>query len=258
MIRTPSDFTGYLAALAAQLPGVAHVITGEGSRQEESTKSTARYPQVLIETPEVGIPLSDEQKTLSTRVFVLDIPGGSTHAKQDIAADRAYRIAEAFVSAMRIHALSEDLGFSLTHEEIDISPVIARGSDQVRGWTFDPGILVDQSCGDFDPDTFFMPQFEVRVSGDPGAPTISITSTSIGDGETAMWWREDIAGQLQSVQELEDDTIEMDATDPASTYRVVHIWMRMTGGDIELWCYARVHSADTGGISIPFIPHYPV
>lgn len=258
MISTPTQLTAYLAALASQMPGVRHVVTGEGSRQEESTKSSARYPQVLIETPEADIPASDDQKRLSTSIYILDLPQGSSHAQQDMATDRAYRIAETMVSAIRMHADSDEHGFSLTASDINITPIISRGSDQVRGWMFDLGISIDQHCDTWDPDAFFMPQFRVEVSGDPGAPSIAITDTSIGDGDRSMWYREEVAGALQTVVELDADTITLAATDPESTYRIVHIWLRMVQGSITLWTYARVHSGDRGGYSLPYIPHYPI
>lgn len=259
MISTPSHLTAYLAALAAQIPDVMHVITGEGSRQEGSTNATARYPQILIETPEAFMPAGGDQKGLSTSIYVLAMPAGTSHAKEDLASDRAYRVAEMYISAIRAHALSEDYGFTLAHDGVTIEPRIAKSSDQVRGWVFDLDILVDQHCSDFDPESFFMPQFRVAVSGDPGAPTISITDTSIGTPDyQMMWWREEIAGALQTVNELAGDEITLPPTDPVSTYRIVHIWMRMTSPGVSLWSYARVHSGDTGGISLPFIPHYPV
>jgi len=188
VIRTPSDLTGYLAALARQIPDVAHVITGEGSRQEESTKSTARYPQVLIETPETSIPASEDQKTLSTRIYVLALPQGTSHAREDIASDRAYRIIESIIYAIRSHVLDDEHGFSLGREEIDITPIISKGSDQVRGWTFDLIISIDQTCSTYDPNTFFMPQFRLVVTGDPGPPIIIITVTSIRSTTADMWY----------------------------------------------------------------------
>jgi hypothetical protein len=259
MISTPSHLTAYLAALAAQLPDVRHVITGEGSRQEEGTKSTARYPQVQIETPEAYIPASGDQKGIGTTVYIIALPQGTSHAKEDLASDRAYRIAETMISAIRSHADSEEHGFSISEDMIEISPIISKGSDQARGWRFDLHVMIDQSCIDFDPDAFFMPQFRVAVSGDPDAPTISITDTSIGDSgiEREMWHREEVNGTLQTIVELDSDTIELDPTDPESTYRIVHIWMRMVSGGITLWTYARVHSGDTGGYSVPYAPHHP-
>jgi len=258
MIQTPAALTAYLSALATQLPGVRHVITGEGSRQEESTKSTARYPQVLIETPDAYVPPGDDQLGLTTTIYVISRPQGSSHAHEDIATDDAYRIAMAMIMAIRAHASDDDHGFTLSDDAVEISPIVSKGSDQARGWMFDLRIMIDQHCATYDPDTFFMPQFRFEVSGDPGEPEISITDTSIGTATSDMWYREERSGTLQTVVELDDDTITLTATDPASTYRIVHIWMRMTRGDITLWSYARVHTADTGGISVPFIPHYPV
>lgn len=258
MISTPAQLTAYLYAMATQMPGVRHVITGEGSRQEESTKSSARYPQVLIETPEAGIPGGDDQKRMSTTIYVLDLPGGTLPAHQDMATDRAYRLAESLAYTIRIHADSDEHGFSLSTTEIEIMPIISKGSDQVRGWRFDLTVMIDQHCATWDPEAFFMPQFRVTVSGDPGAPTIAITDTSIGDADRSMWYREEVNGSLQSVVELDDDSITLSPTDPESTYRIVHIWLRMVQSGITLWTYARVHSGDTGGYSLPYIPHYPI
>ncbi len=259
MIRTPSDLTGYLYALALQLPDVAHVITGEGSRQEESTKSTARYPQVLIETPEASIPLSGDQKAMSTRIYVLAMSQGSTHAHEDQATDRAYRIAEAFISAIRAHALSEDHGFSLTRDDIEITPVIARGSDQLRGWTFDPGIMVDQSCGEYDADTFYMPQFTwANSEEDPHGASITITDTSIHGDEDAtdMYWQEEYDQPEATTFPLLDG-IRVDVILDGPAFRIIHVWMRMTGSH-TLWAYARIDSRETTGRSTPFVTIYPI
>lgn len=259
MIRTPSDLTGYLYALALQLPDVAHVITGEGSRQEESTKSTARYPQVLIETPEASIPLSGDQKTMSTRIYVLASPQGSTHAHQDAAADRAYRITEAFISAIRAHALSEDHGFSLTSQDVEIIPVIARGSDQLRGWTFDPGIMVDQSCGEYDADTFYMPQFTwTNDEEDVTGANITITDTSIhGDEDaTQMYWQEEYDQPVATTFDGPDG-IRLNPIADGPAFRIIHVWMRMTGAH-QLYAYARIDSRETSGRSTPFVTIYPI
>lgn len=258
MIRTPTDLTAYLYALALQIPGVVQVITGEGSRQDESTTSKARYPQVLIETPEADLNLSQAQHMLSTRIFVIDRSQSDLQAHQDMATDRTYRIAEAIVGAIRAHILDDDIGLSLHGDSIEITPLISKGSDQLRGWTFEITITIDQRCSTFDTDTFYMPQFSVAVSGDPGHATLTITDTSIGTVERDMWYREEQDGVLLATVELNGTELILTPTDPVRDYRIIHLWMRMSRDGILLWTYARVHTRDRGGLSIPFIPHYPV
>jgi len=269
IIRTPSSLTAYLQTLATLLPGVRHVVTGEGSRSEAAALSMAHYPQMLIETPEVSIPRSEGPKTLMTRIFSLDLPGAKNDATHDLAGDRAYLNAEDMIAVIRSHSDDSDYGFSLMVDRMEIVPVIAHGSDQRRGWMFELEIEVDQDlCHDrtFDPADFSIPQFSwLNSEEDPTGANLTFTNLSIygPDFTGATWyWQEEIDQEEADVFDGDSDPIVIEPIVDGPPHRVVHVWLsielRIGSNGITLWTYARIDTRLASGISVPFIPHHPI
>lgn len=261
-ITTPAQLTAYLKAIAQQHPRVAHIITGEGSRQEESTRALAKYPQVRIETPEAAIPRAESQKILSSRIYVCGQVPPNNHADDDRIADEVYRIAENIISVIDSHTSEDELGISLATEQIEIKPMIAMGDDQLIVWMFDVEFEVDRALCKYnaiDPTDFFMPQFRWENNPeDADSSVISFSNESfLGVDAVLTWFWKENEAQPVAAEFDPDDGIELAAI-ANKPGRVIHVWLRATYGDVHIWTYARIiNGAEDAGTSIPFIPHYP-
>lgn len=267
LIRTPADLTGYLKAVTTVHNRVRQVITGEHSRVESSTGATAQYPMVEIETPTVTIPRSQGPVSMTTRVYVtMSTPEDDT-GSEDYNTDEAYRIASDIIAAMKYHSDEGTIDVSLSDRNFELSPIVAMGSDQVRGWGFSMTVEVDQSlCKDnvLDPATVFVPQFSwTNTEPNPLGAYIMLTDLSLPTpGAVQTWWYgESLLDELYELDMSKDNPIELGIIqDVDDTYRTIDIWLRMVAGGVTLWAYARVDTRYSSGRSVPFIPsnRYPI
>lgn len=261
-INTPAHLIAYLEALCLAHPLVRQVITGEGSRGEAATLATAEYPHVRIETPDVTIPRSESQKTLSTRIYVLGKSSEKGDKEDDRIANEAYRIAEDIVSAMDTHTNDGVVDIALA-DGIEINPCVAMGSDQLLGWMFDLSIHVNRHlCRDneFDTSAFMIPQF--RWSNIPDAENnfvVSFQDLSIVPAGTVLtWFYQESVAQAIAAQFNPGDGILLALDENVDgVERILHVWLRIVKGDKQFWSYARILARESSGVSLPFIPFYP-
>lgn len=264
MIRTPSDYIGYLYALGVQHPLIAQVITGENMRQEESTLTTARYPQMHIETPSFGLPIAQKPRMMTGRVFILtNVPEGS-NPHIDIASDLTFRIARGLTDAIMAHAADDLITLDTKDDTIEISPIEARGSDMLRGWVFELNVEVDLAVcttDDIDMAAFILPQFDWENEVDPDHPTaavITIADQSLLPGSPDVtWYWQELFDQPVAVEFNPGDGLNLVSLSDGVQYRVIHVWMKVVFKSIELWAYAEIDSRRSAGRSVPFVPKLP-
>lgn len=260
MIRTPSDLTSYLIALAKQHPQVEQVVWNDRLRAEEATLATALYPQVDIETPIAMIPRSDSPMMLSTRVWILTNTGNEGHVEEDMGLHLTYTIGSNLIAAITRHADDNVINIALSGDGIELKPVVAIGSDQRRGWMFELDVEVDQSLCfgmPFDPDDFFMPQFSWTIEQSE-THNLTFTDTStLRAGVVATWyWKEEIAQPVADTFNPADG-ISLGIIPDGPEVRFIHVWLKLVADGVELWAYARITTEDSAGISTPYIPIYP-
>lgn len=258
MIGTPAQLTAYLQALATNHKLVALVITGEGSRHEAATRATVVYPLVTIETPSVAIPVSDDQKILSTRIYVVENGINQSQGAEDALLDKCYRIAEDLVFAIQQHVDGE-MNINIARDGIEILPIISNGSDQTSGWMFDVNILAEKdTCAiGYDMDDFFLPRFSWFLGNDnPAAPEINAEDETIGSGVTKEWFYREAHSQPEPDDFEIDQPLELEAVS-GSTYRLIEVWLKATKGGRVLWSYCLIDTRFDKGVSGPHIPSYP-
>lgn len=260
MIRTPADMLTYLKAVAEAHPLVEMVITGDDLRLAEDMLGKIKYIAVDIETPQHYIPVSEDQSSLMTRLYVYHNTPEQDRAHFDINHDTAHRVAASIVQCIKTHAENSDYGFSLP-DGFQIEPRLHVGSDNLVGWMVPIKISVDQdlcSFSDIDADDVIFPKFRWTNSTDsPATANISLANISIAESPSAVAWYWQEKWAQPAIALLEDDSIEVNSVSPAPPYRIIKVWLRITKGGKHYYAYAAIDSRYDSGWSTPYIPQLP-
>lgn len=257
IIQTPSDLATYLISLATQHPAVRHVVYGEHSRSEADALAASQYPQVDIETPVAHIPVQQGQARLTTRMYVLTNTPGGLIADEDISSAITFAIARDLINLIIRHTGSGYIDIELdSNAPIQITPIVAMGSDQRRGCMFPLEFLIDsdQCTDDLDMDSLVIPQFSYSVDGSQVNIT-DLTHGSTSDDVTLTWYKRDSDDTASSVIDIYNE-VQLIPDDDASWY--MHLWLKVEIGTHTLWAYALVSRAEPSGRSTSFVPLHPV
>lgn len=253
IIQSPADLASYLISIATQHRAVRHVVYGEHSRSESDTLAASQYPQVDIETPTVQIPPDQGPARMSTRIYVISSTTGGRIQDEDLTHDITYSIARDLINLICKHTDSILVDIELA-APVQIIPIVARGSDQQRGWMFSLEFLVDnhRCLDDADPDALVIPQFSWRIVED----TLTLTDLTLGATQPDIdfyWWKQSNIDS-QAVEISVSDLLDMDGG-PGSRY--MHLWLHAHIGEQDLWAYAYAAPGQTSGRSTPFVPRHP-
>lgn len=258
IIQTPSDLATYLISLATLQREVKHVIYGEHSRVESDTLASSQYPQVDIETPAASIPVDQVQARLSTRLYVISATPSGQIAEEDINHHITFNIARAIINLVIKHADSGYIDIELdATAPIQITPIVAMGSDQQRGWMFKLEFLIDNHLctDDLDPDALVIPQFSYQVDDDHELTITDLTHGATDPAAELTWYRQRHDDD-EAMEISVDDPIDLSGDDQSSVF--MHLWLKVEIGTHILWAYAFVAPGQTSGRSTSFVPSHPV